>query len=160
MEDNLTKALTIATGIFISIGIITAAILGISAYTRAYIMAGETEKFGIIDGYGELDRYNNSQLNGMDALNTAKKYWDNKFVTVKVTPKNVGELEFVTSLSNDEYNSRLNTLKQYLDKIDSTTGMSFYNKEFNVSISAKDPNEVIPATGEIDTDIIITFVGV
>lgn len=158
MEGNLNRALIIASGLFISIMIVTSALVGINAYTESYQLI-EENKIGLIGGFGELERFNNTTLRGMDGLNTAKKYWRDKFVSVVYEKTNGLTYSFDNSLSDEEYEAAIKQLETYLSGVSPTEApMVLFNKKCNATVVLlEDPTMGLPETGKINSKVMIKF---
>lgn len=158
MESNVSKALVIGTGLLVSIGIVTASLTVINTYTKSYQLI-EDQKIGIVGGFGELEKYNNTELVGMDALNAAKKYWRDRFVSVVYQPSSGAQFEFHSGLSEDVYESNVIALENYLNReTPAPDSMSYYNKKCRAIIEfLEDPYMGLPETGKIDSKVRIKF---
>ncbi|MEG0072864.1 MAG: hypothetical protein RR922_01180 [Clostridia bacterium] len=156
MDENANKMVVIATGLFISIAIVTGALISINAYTKSYQIL-EENKFGIIDSFAELEKYNNTNLRGIDALNAAKKYWRHKFVIIEVRLKRGATTQFSKDDTDDAYERKVADLRKDLEGT-GPQGFSNFNKNFLVTLSNPDkPDGAIPYKGKIDTKVKITF---
>ncbi len=161
MEGNLNRALIVGTGLFISVMIISAALIGINQYTKSYQLI-EEHKIGLIGGFGELEKYNNTDLIGMDGLNTAKKYWGDKYVSVVYQRKNGLTYVFNNNISDAQYQSAVTQLERYLSGVSpSQAPMILFNQKCKSTVElVEDPTMGLPETGKIDAKVIIRFMEV
>ena len=155
MESNLSRALILGTGIFISIMIVSAALIGIDQYTKSYQLIEES-KIGLLGGFGELEKYNNTELIALDALNATKKYYKDRFISVVYEKQNGAMMSFNNRLSDAEYDSLVETLRVHLAH--SEGAMSMCNKKCRATVTLlENPSMGFPEKGKIDSKVEIRF---
>lgn len=84
MDTAGTKALTIATAVFITIMITSGVFFSVGQMQNIYSQVYETD-ISIQNRFGEYEAFDNTEKTGIDLLNTAKKYRDSEIVTVRIS---------------------------------------------------------------------------
>lgn len=133
MDSNAIKFIYLAVGIFISLAIVTGLLISLNAYTDAFDIV-ESSSLGIRGDFLEIEKYNGVTLNGMDVLNTVKKYAKDKYVSVVIDLATIKKLEFNAKIqTEDVYDKKIEILREYLNK-STADGMSYYNKKFRFEV--------------------------
>ncbi len=81
MDFLSTKALTIAVGVMISLAITSAILFTLNQISGVYQGVYETD-ISIRKQFNEFAMYDNTEMTGLEMINTAKKYKDNARVSV------------------------------------------------------------------------------
>lgn len=81
MDFMANKALMIGVGIFITLAIASGVLMIVDNIRQIYSQVYETDT-NITSRFGEYDKYENSELLGIDLINAVKKYKNNSNVKI------------------------------------------------------------------------------
>lgn len=81
MGENASRAIMFGVGMFITV-IIASSIFSLFSQAKdVFSQVGKTNT-DIMKGFGEYPMYNNTQVTGLDVINCANKYYDNRTIIV------------------------------------------------------------------------------
>lgn len=83
MDSSANIAITIATGLFVTIMITSGVLFTLSQIQNIYAEVYDTD-INIQNRFDEYDAYVNTQKTGIDVINTIKKYRNDELVVINV----------------------------------------------------------------------------
>lgn len=113
MSFVTNKAFVIAVGIFVTVAISTGIIV---VFSNVNVIYGNIDKLDVSlsSKFNKFDMYNNTELTGLDMINTARKYANDK--SVKVINGTTGEQINITE-KIENLRSKVEFHSKYLVKL-------------------------------------------
>lgn len=134
MDILSNKAVLIGAGLLITLVIMSSVILGISKIGEIYGITNKTEVDLAKEFASEFDMYDSSVMNGLDLINTIKKYENNNRIIVEYPGK--ADIQIIV---NDTGAREVDVLKKKIKEANEDPTIVYTNKyETNYDVIVSD----------------------
>ncbi len=113
MGESASKAITLGVGILVTLMITSSIVLLFSQMGDIYSQVGSTNT-NINTKFNEYTAYDNTNLTGLEMINCANKYYNDRFVVIELNGRQLNNVDGLVFLEESVTNGSIKYEEKYL----------------------------------------------